>query len=102
MPDVWVEEIHFKRTDKPAGAEGEAVETGKVTLGLRLLLKDVSPTGDFNGGAFNTRRAEILKALQASPFVARIPKSAEKSDLSKANLPRLTLTLLTKQDQKPL
>jgi type IV pilus assembly protein PilM len=102
VKDVWVDEMRFKRTPG-ASVEGVAANDAcSVTVSLNMLLKGVAPSGTFDAADFQARRREILKTLKASPFVADIPAQAEKSDLNKANLPKLTLTLTVKQAHKAL
>lgn len=113
VPDVWIEEMKFTRIAPPeavAPAEGmppgEAPKpmpgTAKVTLTFKLLMRNVAPGGSFNAQAFNERRKAILKAVGENPYVAKVANGSEKSDFSKPNLPRLTLTLDVNQDKKPL
>lgn len=114
VKDTWVSEMRFKRvagapapaasTDAESGAAVPAAVPDKasVTITFRMLMQDVAPGGAFNSDAFNTRRRELIKALKASPFVADIPGRDEKQDLKKGNMPELTLTLVIKQDTKPL
>lgn len=115
VKDVWVSEMRFKRTpgaapaaatpseeEKPAAAPAFVPDSAKVTVTFGMLIKEVAPGAAFNSDAFTARRRELVKALKASPFVAEIPARDEKSDLSKGNMPKLTLTLVIKQDKKPL
>lgn len=103
VKDVWVDELRFKRTPGAVTQEGVTpADNCSVTLGINMLMKGVAPGGTFDAADYQAKRREIIKALRASPFVADIPGQAEKSDLNKANLPKLTLTLTVKQAQKAL
>lgn len=99
VKDVWVDEMRFRRTP---GGGGAAEDSARVTLNLNMLMKGVAPGGTFDAADFQAKRRELLKALKSSPFVADIPAQLEKSDLNKANLPKLTLTLIVKQANKAL
>ena len=112
VKDVWIDELHYSRTaakpaapkadGEPAAPEAPAADTVKVKVSLRLLQKDVPPGGAHNNTSFRARRQEILTALKGSPFVASIPPEEEKTNFTQANLPRLTLTLVMRQDTQPL
>ena len=117
VPDTWIEEMKFVRTAPPAEPAPDpnapapadraaptkrAPGTAKVTLTFRMLMKNVAPGGTFNAQSFNARRKEVLQAVTASPYVAKVVSGSEKPDFSQPNLPRLTLTLDVNQDKKPL
>lgn len=103
VKDVWIEDLRFKRTPGEPKEDGTpGPDRALATISLNMLLKGVAPGGSFDAGDYNAKRREILRALNASPFVAEIPASGEKSDLNKANLPKLTLNLVIKQAEKPL
>ncbi len=101
VPDVWIEDLRFSRVPAAVAEGAPPADSCRVTVQFCALIKEVSPDGAFNGAAVQAKRRQLLSALEGSPFVEKIPGDAEKSDLKKANLPRITLTLVIK-DQKPL
>lgn len=101
VKDVWIEDLRFSRVPAQVAEGAPPSDVCRVTVQFCMLIKEVAPDGAFNGAAVQAKRREIKRALEGSPFVEKIPDDAEKSDLKRANLPRITFTLVIK-DQKPL
>ena len=104
----WVEELRVRRDQPaaPAPAEGEPAPppppaVTKVVLSVRLLLPEVAPGKDavINSEVFRRRQRELVEALRKNSFVEAIPDSEIRADTSQPNLPRLSLTLVIRQDK---
>jgi len=104
----WVEELRVRRDQPaaPAAPEGEPPPppppaVTKVVLSVRLLLPEVAPGKDavINAEVFRRRQRELVDALRKNSFVESVPDAEIRADTSQPNLPRLSLTLVIKQDK---
>ena len=70
-------------------------------LSVRLLLPEVAPGKDavINADVFRRRQRELVDALRKNSFVESVPDAEIRADTSQPNLPRLSLTLVIKQDK---
>jgi type IV pilus assembly protein PilM len=105
-PDTWVEDIRVKREQAVAAPvlDGEVAPPAppsvtKVIVTARILLNKVPPGRPFNAQEFNEREVALMESLKRSPFVADIPSDEIKPEYSEPNIPRVTFTLVIKQEK---
>jgi len=105
-PDTWVEDIRVKREQAVAAPvlDGEVappvpLSVTKVIVTARILLNKVPPGRPFNAQEFNEREVALVESLKRSPFVADIPSDEIKPEYSEPNIPRVTFTLVIKQEK---
>jgi type IV pilus assembly protein PilM len=105
-PDTWVEDIRVKREQAVATPvlDGEVAPPAppsvtKVIVTARILLNKIPPGRPFNAQEFNEREVALVESLKRSPFVADIPSDEIKPEYSEPNIPRVTFTLVIKQEK---
>ncbi|NBV39559.1 MAG: hypothetical protein EBS00_08380, partial [Verrucomicrobia bacterium] len=103
---TWVEDIRVKREQAVAAPvlDGEVappvpLSVTKVIVTARILLNKVPPGRPFNAQEFNEREVALVESLKRSPFVADIPSDEIKPEYSEPNIPRVTFTLVIKQEK---
>ncbi len=105
-PDTWIEDIRVKREQAVVApvAEGETPppvppSVTKVIVTARILLNKVPPGRPFNAQEFNEREVALVESLKRSPFVSDVPSDEIKPEYSEPNIPRVTFTLVIKQEK---
>lgn len=103
---VWIDELRVSRSSQIPVAAGDGEDSDapggafvktEVRLKLRLLIPEVDGIEPkHNPTAFNKRRKAVLDAFKKSAFVEKI---SDQADISRPNLPTLTLTLVLKPEK---
>lgn len=102
---VWIDGLSVSRTVRAPEVTGDEDEEvaqkpvvrTEVKLKVRMLIPQVdglSPT--HNASAFNSRRNAVLAAFKKSEFVEKI---SDQVDVSRPNIPTLTLNLVLKPEK---
>lgn len=101
---IWIDSLSVARSVRaPEMSEGDdevpqkPVVRTEVKLKIRMLIPQVdglSPT--HNASAFNSRRNAVLSAFRKSEFVEKI---SDQVDVSRPNIPTLTLNLVLKPEK---